>query len=201
MSRLLGRLKMEGRRNSSDVEEWPDSVLEEDSDGSFTFDSASPTLHRNMIHTDHIKSCNSSSSPPIPSASPGSLLLTNTNNNSVDLPTSYTQHINCDSSGPIHPRPQAARVKVNPKAREDKSSRACKNMRPKQRRGSSVNLTGRGRVSPLSASDENLNDSFWQGTFAVHRWLCRLLVFPVFLGGRNIMCKSAHTVSMSVDWQ
>lgn len=156
MSKLLGRLKMEGRRNSNDMEEWPDSVLEEDSDGSFTLDSPSPTLHKNMIHNDNIKTCNSSSSPTLPSAS-GSLFMAHTNNNSEDQPTSYTQHIICGSSGAIHPRPQAARVKVNPK---DKSSRACKNMRPKQRRGSSVNLTGRGRVSPLSASDENLSDSF-----------------------------------------
>lgn len=160
MSRLLGRLKIEECRNRNDMEEWPDSVLEEDSDGSFTLDSPSPTLHKNMIHSDHLKTCNSSSSPPLPSASPGSLLLARTNNNSVDLPTGYIQHITCGSSGPSHPRPQAARVKVNPKAREDKSSRACQNMRPKQRRGSSVNLTGRGRVSPLSASDENLSDSF-----------------------------------------
>lgn len=153
---------MEGRRNNNDMDEWPDSVLEEeDSDSSFTLDSPSPTLHRNMMmHTDHFKTCNSSSSALLPSASPGSLLLAHTNNNSVDLPTSNTQDIICDSSGPIHPRPQAARLKVNPKSREDQSSKACKNIRPKQRRGSVVNPTGRGRVSPLSASDENLSDSF-----------------------------------------
>ncbi|KAK3864095.1 hypothetical protein Pcinc_030196 [Petrolisthes cinctipes] len=165
MSRLLRRLKMEEKcRNNSDMEEWPNSVLEEDSDGSFTLASpASPStnLGRNPIHNCEINTfpnSPSSSSSSRSLASPGPLSLTCTNNDCVDLANSSTQHVINGSCGPSQPRPQAARPKMkarenrrSPRVREIKSPRASKNMgsraskimSSRERRGSSVNLTGR----------------------------------------------------------